>query len=383
MQLHEYQAKNILKKWGVPTPPFFVVSSLNEAKKIIEEEQLSSAVLKVQVHAGGRGKAGGVKFAKSPGEILKNAEHLIGMKIVNEQTGPSGIVSKHVLMTHPIEIKKEYYVGIVIDRKKGQVSLIVSPEGGVEIEEVAKDHPEKIHVEALSKDKPLSEQALTRIAEFLGWNNPEGKKILLNLEKAFFALDGELLELNPFVETMQGELIALDAKFTIDDNALFRHPEIAADYDSSQISALEREARGEDLAFIPLEGTIGCMVNGAGLAMATMDLIYLKGGRPANFLDVGGSATEDKVIAGFELLLRDPQVKAIFINIFGGIMNCATIATALEKTVRKNGLTIPVVVRMEGTNSELAKEIISKIPGPIQTADSLDKAATEVVACLS
>lgn len=379
MQLHEYQAKNILKKWGIPTPPFFVVSSLQEA----EELKFNEAVLKVQVHAGGRGKAGGVQFAKSPQEIVDKAKALIGMKIVNEQTGPRGAISHYILVTAPVEIKKEYYIGIVIDRKKGQVSLIVSPEGGMEIEEVAKKSPEKIHVEPLSKEQPISDAALARIEQFLGWKNPNGRAIIRQLEKLFFAVDGELLELNPFVETASGELTALDAKLTVDDNALFRQEDIAQSYDHTQISELEREARGEELAFIPLDGSIGCMVNGAGLAMATMDLISLKGGRPANFLDVGGSATEDKVIAGFELLLKDPQVKAIFINIFGGIMNCATIATALQKTVEKRGLQIPVVVRMEGTNSALAREIIATIQGPIQTVASFDEAAAKVVACLS
>lgn len=382
MELHEFQAKELVQKFGIPLPPFFVASDLSQVEKIIRDQKFTSAVVKVQVHAGGRGKAGGVKIAKNPEEIYEAAKKLLGMKIINQQTGPDGLVASKILLSPLVDFAKEYYVGITIDRKKAQCSLIVSRAGGVEIEQVAKDTPDQIHVEPLVKGKALSDEKFEAIARFLQWNGQvkqEGKKIIEGIIAAFYMYDATLLEINPLVETTEGHLTAVDLKLSVDDNALFRQPEIAAMYDPTQISAQEAKAKEFDLAFVNLKGNIGCMVNGAGLAMATMDLIYFKGGKPANFLDVGGGASQDKVCSGFELILSDPQVKAILVNIFGGIMNCATIAKALKEALEKMKVTIPIVCRMEGTNVDEAKRILQESCPGVATSDTFDGAAELVV----
>jgi succinyl-CoA synthetase beta subunit len=382
MNLHEYQAKKILKKYGIPISAFGVASSLDEAEKVAENLHLDTAVLKIQVHAGGRGKAGGVKFAKSRKEIAAVAKSLIGMKMVNQQTGPEGVVAKMILISAPIDIEKEYYVGALIDRSRGVPVLIVSPEGGMDIEEVAHKTPEKILKVPFSFEGNLRSYQLLEISKFMGWSGELAKKgsfILKQLAKCFIEMDGDLLEINPLVQTKQKELVALDAKLSVDDNALFRQPEILEFYDASQLSSQEAAAKKFDLAYIAMHGNIGCMVNGAGLAMATMDIIQLYGGSPANFLDVGGSASKEKVAEGFRIILSDPKVKAILVNIFGGIMNCATLAEGVIHAAKEQHIRIPIVVRMEGTNVDVGKKLFKESGLKIKTAENLKQAAEFVV----
>lgn len=377
MNLHEYQAKEILEAYGVPVPPFGVASKHGEAEKVVRDLRLKEAVVKIQVHAGGRGKAGGVKFAKTPEEIISVASHLIGMKMVNNQTGPEGVVAHKVLISQPVDISKEYYLGAIIDRNLAQPILIASPEGGMEIEEIAAKSPDKILRVPIEMDGSVRPFHLLYLAKFMGWHHPEeGIKIAQAVAKLFIQKDASLLEINPLVEDKEKHLWALDAKLAIDDNALYRQPEIAAFYDPSQISKNEVEAKKHDLSYIALDGNIGCMVNGAGLAMATMDLIQTCGGKPANFLDVGGSATADKIAAGFKILVSDPHVKAILVNIFGGIMNCATIAEGILAAAGE--LHVPLVVRMEGTNVEEGRKMLEKSTLKIESADSLEDAAQKV-----
>ena len=381
MNTHEYQAKEILKKFGMPIPEFGVASSPHEAEEIIQLLGLNEAVVKIQVHAGGRGKVGGVKFAKNRGEILEISKKLLGMKIVNNQTGPDGIIAHKVLITRPVDIAKEYYLGAIIDREDGVPILIASPEGGMDIEIVAEKTPEKILKLPIGLDGVIRPYHLVRLVNFMGWKGPTAKAgvwVAMVLGKAFIETDASLLEINPLVETPKGEIWAIDAKLSIDDNALFRQTEIAEFYDPTQVSKNEVAAKEYDLAYISLEGNIGCMVNGAGLAMATMDIIHLYGGKPANFLDVGGSADKEKVAEGFKIILADPGVKAIFVNIFGGIMNCATIAEGIIAAAGKVSLHIPLIVRLEGTNVEQGRKIIldsglSIIPA-VSMADGAKKA---------
>lgn len=382
MNTHEYQAKEILKKYGISIPEFGVASSEKDVERIIEELDLDKAVVKIQVHAGGRGKAGGVKFAKSPTEILSIAKQLIGMKMVNNQTGPDGVIAHKVMITKPVDIKKEYYLGAIIDRDKAQPIIIASPEGGMEIEEVAEKHPEKILTVPIEMDGKVRSYNLTRLAKFMGWQGETAKmgiKIAKGVAKAFIEKDASLLEINPLVETPEGHIWALDAKLSVDDNALFRQKEIADMYDPTQQTPNEVAAKEFDLAYIALDGDIACMVNGAGLAMATMDIIKFYGGKPANFLDVGGSATKEKVAEAFKIILADPKVKAILVNIFGGIMNCATIAQGIIAAASELHIKVPLVVRLEGTNVAEGKRLLKESGLKIETADSLDDAAQKVV----
>lgn len=382
MNLHEYQAKELLQACGVPVPPFGVAGKHQEVEKIIRDLHLKEAVIKIQVHAGGRGKAGGVKFAKTPEEIFSVAQHLIGMKMVNNQTGSEGVVAHKVLIAPPVDIEKEYYLGAIVDRNKAEAVLIASPEGGMEIEEIAAKHPDKILTVPIGTDGVVKPYHLLRLGKFMGWEKhtlEEGMKIAAAIGKLFIDKDASMLEINPLVKSKDGKLWALDAKLSIDDNALFRQPEIVAYYDPSQQSQNEVAAKKHDLAYIALEGNIGCMVNGAGLAMATMDIIKHAGGQPANFLDVGGSATAEKITEGFKILVSDPQVKAILVNIFGGIMSCATIAEGILTALKEHPIKIPLVVRMEGTNVEQGKKMLEKSGLKIHTADNLTDAATLVV----
>lgn len=378
MNLHEFQAKKILKRYGIPIPDFGIASSVEEAHRVIEELQLDRAVIKIQVHAGGRGKAGGVKFTKSRGEIAEVAKGLIGMKMVNEQTGSEGVIANLVLISKPIDIAKEYYIGAVIDRDRAVPTLIASPEGGMEIEEIAHKSPEKILKMPFGFDGKLRSYQILRLAKFMGWSGEEAKRggqIAAGLAKCFIETDASLLEINPLVKTPQGEILALDAKLSIDDNALFRQSEILSFYDATQSSPQEAAAKQYDLAYIAMQGNIGCMVNGAGLAMATMDIIQLCGGAPANFLDVGGGATKEKVAEGFRIILSDSKVKAILVNIFGGIMNCATIAEGVIHAAKEQHIKIPIVVRLEGTNVEEGKRLFKESHLKILTADNLQKGA--------
>jgi succinyl-CoA synthetase beta subunit len=382
---HEYQAKSILKKYGIPIPPFGVASKHQEVEHIIKELKLTEAVVKIQVHAGGRGKAGGVKFAKSPDETVKVANQLVGMKLVNNQTGPGGVVAHKVIISKPVDIVKEYYLGAIIDREKAEAILIASPEGGMEIEEVAVKHPDKVLRVPICLDGTVKPFHLLYLAKFMGWEGEKmkaGIHIAAQVAQAFIDTDASLLEINPLVEGKDGKIWALDAKLSIDDNALYRQPEIAAFYDPTQQTHNEVEAKKHDLAYIALEGNIGCMVNGAGLAMATMDLIKYSGGKPANFLDVGGGATAEKIAEGFKILVSDPHVKAILVNIFGGIMNCATIAEGLIAAASECTVKVPLIVRLEGTNVEAGEAMLKKSGLKTTTAENLEEAAQKVVEAL-
>jgi succinyl-CoA synthetase beta subunit len=385
MNIHEYQAKGILKRYGIPIPPYGVAASVEEARAIVSELGLTSAVVKVQVHAGGRGRAGGVKFGKSRDEIIAAAEQLLNMKIVNNQTGPEGVVASQVIISEPAEIAHEYYVGCVIDREAARPMLIASPEGGMEIEEIAQKSPEKILKIAFGNDGTMRRYQLLRVAKFMGWSGETAKagmRVIAGLCKAFIDTDASLLEINPLVLTPNGEIVALDAKLSVDDNALFRQPEIKGFYDPTQIPAAEVEAQKHELAYVALDGEIGCMVNGAGLAMATMDLIQYYGGTPANFLDVGGSATKEKVAAGFRIILSDPKVKAILVNIFGGIMNCVTIAEGIIAAANEMDISVPLVVRLEGTHVEQGKKLLAESGLNLIAAEGLAQAAQKVVGAL-
>lgn len=378
MNIHEYQAKRLLEKYGIPIPAFEIAGNVSEVKEAIKKMSLQEGVVKVQIHAGGRGKAGGVKLAKTPEEILKVSEELIGKKIVNQQTGPLGLVSEKVMISAPVSIKQEFYLAALIDRKLGMGVILASREGGVEIEE----KPESIHKEVIGLNGKLMGFQLLTIAKFLGWQGDvqkQGIKLVAALAKAFAETDASLFEINPLVETTEGKLIALDAKAAIDDNALFRQKEIASWIDLSQLPKNEVMAREHDLAYVGLTGEIGCMVNGAGLAMATMDIIQMHGGQPANFLDVGGSATKEKIAHGFKIILFDPNVKAIFVNIFGGIMDCAVLAMGLVEATKEDGVRVPLVVRMEGTNEDKGKQILKESKLNILTAQTMEEGAKLVV----
>ena len=383
MNTHEYQAKIILRKYGIPIPEFVIVSNMSEVQDAIAELGLEQAVLKVQVHAGGRGKAGGVKLARTPDEIIDNAEKMLQMRIVNNQTGKEGVVAYQLLISPLVDFVKEYYVGAIIDRQQGQAVLIVSPEGGMEIEEIAAKYPDRILKVGIPLNGKLRGYQLAQISKFMGWKGQiadQGRSILSGLAKAFVETDASLLEINPLVVTEEGRLIALDAKLSIDDNALFRQPFLQGFYDPTQLTKYEAQAKEHDLAYVALDGEIGCMVNGAGLAMATMDIIHHYGGKPANFLDVGGGASQEKVAEGFKIILSDPKVKAILVNIFGGIMNCATLASGIVSAARELLPRVPIVVRMEGTNVLEGKKILANSGLKIDVADGLSEAARKVVA---
>lgn len=382
MYIHEYQAKNLLLKNDIPVPPFAVASNEEEVQKAITELGLQEGVIKVQIHAGGRGKAGGVKFAKNPEEIVRLAKELIGMKITNNQTGPAGVVAERVLISHPVSIKKEYYLAALIDRSRAQPILIASPEGGMEIEEIAVKSPERILKIPFGFDGKVYGFHLLELVKFMGWSGDlakEGMKLARNLARTFIENDASLLEINPLVLTNEGKLFAIDAKFSIDDNALYRQPAIAQWYDPTQQTPNEVLAKEYDLAYIGLDGEIGCLVNGAGLAMATMDIIHHYGGRPANFLDVGGGASKEVVAHGFKIILLDPKVKAVFVNIFGGIMQCDVLAQGIVEASRNEKVGIPLIVRMEGTNVEIGKKILKESGLNIITADTMADGAMKAV----
>lgn len=381
MNLHEYQAKEVLKKYGIPVPEQRVIAQIDEVLPALKALEIEEAVLKVQIHAGGRGKAGGVKLAKGKEQILKEAKALLGMKIVNGQTGKEGVIAEKVLISPISAFDKEYYLGAVIDRKSAQAVLIASPEGGMEIEEVAVRSPEKILKLPIPPDGKMRNYQLWEVAKFMGWEKEreQGMHLVKQIAKIFTELDASMVEINPLVRLKEGGLMALDAKVAIDDNALFRHRELAQSFDEKQLPPLEAESRHFDLAYIALDGSIGCMVNGAGLAMATMDIIEYYGGKPANFLDVGGGATKEKVAQGFKILLKDPKVKAILVNIFGGIMNCETLSEGIISAAREVGLHIPLVVRMEGTNVEKGRELLAQSGLKITVANGLAEAAESAV----
>jgi succinyl-CoA synthetase beta subunit len=386
MNLHEYQAKEILLKYGVPIPEFGVASNDREVEEVIKRLSLKEAVVKIQVHAGGRGKGGGVRFAKNEKEIRTLCRELIGMKLINNQTGPQGIVAHQVLISRPATIVKEYYVGAIIDRQEARPLLIASPEGGMEIEEIAAKAPEKILKIPIGLDGKVKPYHLIRLCNFMEWKEDVAKvgaQIIKGLAQAFLETDASLLEINPLILTKENELMALDAKLSIDDSALFRQPDLAALYDPTQQSASEVAARQFDLSYIALDGNIGCMVNGAGLAMATMDIIQYYGGKPANFLDVGGGASKEKVAEGFKIILSDPHVKAILINIFGGIMNCAVLAEGIIAAAHSYSIRVPLIARLEGTNVDQGRQLLAESGLKITSAESLADAAQKAVKWLS
>ncbi len=349
---------------------------------MIQIYQLDTAVLKAQIHAGGRGKAGGIKFAHNRQEILSAARELLGKRFINNQTGKEGMVAHQILITFPIPIIEEYYLGAIIDRKRAQGVLIASPEGGMEIEQVAHQTPEKVLTLLLPIDGLLKPYQLLRVAKFMRWEGSlaaQGMQIISSLVKAFVETDASLIEINPLVKTEEGKLTALDAKLSVDDNALFRQPLVKSFFDPNQVSQSEARAQQHELAYVALEGDIGCMVNGAGLAMATMDIIHYNGGTPANFLDVGGGASKEKVAEGFRIILSDPKVKVILINIFGGIMNCETLAAGIIAAACDLHIHVPLVVRMEGTHVEQGKKLLETAGLSIKIADSLEEAAQQAV----
>lgn len=382
MNIHEYQAKILLAQYGIPVAPFRVASNITEVSHAIDELGLKEGVLKVQVHAGGRGKAGGVKFAEDPEEIVRLAEQMIGMKIVNNQTGPEGVVAEKILISPPVAIQKEYYLAATIDRVHSRAVLIASPDGGMEIEEIAAKNPERILTIPIELDGKIRPFRLIELAKFMGWEGDlkkEGMELCTHLAKAFIETDSSLLEINPLVLTEDHHLIALDAKFSVDDNALYRQAGIAQWYDPLQYPKNEVLAQEYHLAYISLHGNIGCLVNGAGLAMATMDIIRHYGGEPANFLDVGGGATKDQIANGFKIILLDPAVKCIFINIFGGIMDCGVLAQGIVAASKEIELTVPLVVRMEGTHVENGKKILQESGINYLPADNMADGAIKAV----
>jgi succinyl-CoA synthetase beta subunit len=366
MKIHEYQAKEILRKYGVPVPKGIPAFSPGEAdraaKALITETGNETLVVKAQIHAGGRGKAGGVKVVKGAIAAVEMAQKILGMTLVTPQTGPGGRVVKRLLIEQGVSIARELYAGMLVDRGSGQVVVMASAEGGVEIEEVAATHPEKILKELVDPVLGLAPYQARNLAYGLGLKGDAAKNaaaFLGKLYRAFIDVDGSLAEINPLVLTTDGQVLALDCKMSFDDNALYRHREIEAYRDLEEEAPAEIEAKKYDLSYVKLDGTIGCMVNGAGLAMATMDIIQHFGGQPANFLDVGGGATTEKVTAAFKIITSDPAVRGIFVNIFGGIMKCDTIAEGVIAAVKQVGLRVPLVVRLEGTNVELGRKMLS------------------------
>lgn len=383
MNIHEYQGKEVLRQYGVSVPNGKVAFTVDEAVEAAKELGTSVVVVKAQIHAGGRGKAGGVKVAKNLDEVRTYASEILGKVLVTHQTGPEGKEVKRLLIEEGCDIKKEYYVGVVVDRATGSVVMMASEEGGTEIEEVAEHSPEKIFKEVVDPAIGLQAFQARRLAYNINIPNElVGKtaKFMLALYKAFVEKDCSIAEINPLVVTGDGEVMALDAKLNFDSNALFRHKDIVALRDLEEEDAKEIQASKYDLSYIALDGNIGCMVNGAGLAMATMDIIKHYGGDPANFLDVGGGATKEKVTEAFKIILSDEQVKGIFVNIFGGIMRCDVIADGVVAAARELGLSRPLVVRLEGTNVELGKKILNESGLNIVAADSMADGAQKIVA---
>jgi succinyl-CoA synthetase beta subunit len=383
MKIHEYQAKAILAKFGVPVPRGEVVEKKDEARAVAQRLGTHVVVVKAQIHAGGRGKAGGVKLAKSPDEALNHAGQILGMTLVTPQTGEEGRVVRRLLIEEGLDIKRELYVGVLVDREVGAPIFMVSAAGGMEIEEVAKDNPEAILRETIDPAVGFQPFQARKLAFGLGLT-PEQVNAAVpffqSLYRAFIETDASMIEINPCVVTGDGKMFALDAKVTFDDNALYRHPEFKDLRDLDEETPLEVEASKFKLNYIKLDGDIACMVNGAGLAMATMDIIKLSGGSPANFLDVGGGASEDQVKNAFRLLLSDPNVKAVFVNIFGGILRCDILASGVVNAARELKFTIPVVIRMEGTNVKQGKEILKNSGLNFTIADGMKDGAQKAVA---
>ena len=383
MKIHEYQAKEILRRYGVPTPQGVPCFTVDEAVKAAQSLGGKAWVVKAQIHAGGRGKGGGVKLAKTIDDVRQFAGQILGMQLVTHQTGAQGQQVRRLLVEEGANIAKELYVGMVVDRGTQRVCLMASSEGGMDIEEVAAQTPEKIHKVFIDPAAGLQDPEADDVARKIGIPEssiPQARAVLQGLHRAFWETDASLAEINPLILTGDGRLIALDAKVNFDDNALYRHPDLEAMHDLDEEDPAEVEAAKSDLNYIQLDGTIGCLVNGAGLAMATMDTIKLYGASPANFLDVGGGATTEKVTEAFKIMLRNPKLQAILVNIFGGIMQCDVIAEGIVAAAREVRLSVPLVVRMKGTNEDLGKKILADSGLPIIAADNMADAAQRVVA---
>ncbi len=382
MNIHEYQAKSVLRAFGLPVPRGVAAFSVADAEKAAKELGGPVWVVKAQIHAGGRGKAGGVKVVKSIDDVKAEAKRLLGSTLVTHQTGPVGKEVNRLYIEEGAAIEKEFYLSLLVDRESSKVAFVVSTEGGMDIEKVAHDTPEKIVTFTVDPATGIMPHHVRNLSKALHLGAIDQKKVsaLVNLlYKAFSEKDMSMLEINPLILTKSGDLVCLDAKVSFDDNALFRHPELAELRDETEEDAKEIEAHKYDLNYIALDGTIGCMVNGAGLAMATMDIINLYGESPANFLDVGGGATKEKVAAAFKIITADPKVKGILVNIFGGIMQCDVIAAGVIAAVKEVGLKVPLVVRLEGTNVELGRKLISESGLDVMPAMDLDDAAQKIV----
>jgi len=385
MNIHEHQAKALLAKFGVPVLKGGVAFSVEEAVKAAEDLGGPVWVVKAQIHAGGRGKAGGVKVVKSLEDVQKMSSEILGKTLVTHQTGPEGRLVRRLYIEDGCRIKKEFYLSLLLDRASGRVAVMASAEGGMDIEEVAEKTPEKIIHIIIDPDTGLTPAQLTAFSSGLGLKGGaagEAEAVLKSLYQAYVDLDATLLEVNPLVLTEDDRIVLLDAKMSFDDNALFRHPDIAALRDESEEDPMELEAKKHGLSYIKLSGEIGCMVNGAGLAMATMDIIKLKGSEPANFLDVGGGATTEKVTEAFKIILSDKAVKGILVNIFGGIMRCDVIAEGIIAAAREAHIHVPLVVRLAGTNVEKGKQILANSSLDVIPADDLNDAAEKIVAAV-
>jgi succinyl-CoA synthetase beta subunit len=383
MNIHEYQGKEIFRKFAVPTPRGVPAFTVDEAVAGAQTLGGKVWVVKAQIHAGGRGKGGGVKIAKSIDEVRTLATQMLGMKLVTHQTGPEGRIVRRLLIEEGAQITKEYYLAVVVDRVLQRAVMMASAEGGVNIEEVAEKTPEKIHRVTIDPFTGLKDMEAELLAHKIGIPSelvPQARDLFQGIYKVFNECDCSLTEVNPLITTADGRVVALDAKLNFDSNALFRHPDIVAMRDLDEEDPAEVEASKFDLNYIQLDGDIGCLVNGAGLAMATMDTIKLFGGSPANFLDVGGGATAEKVTEAFKIMLKSPKLKAILVNIFGGIMRCDVIATGVVAAAREVALKVPLVVRLEGTNVELGKQILAESGLPIISANNMGEAAQKVVA---
>ena len=385
MKIHEYQGKEILRQFSVPVPRGYPAFSVLEATEAAQKLGGPVWVVKAQIHAGGRGKGGGVKVAKTLDDVKKLAGEILGMQLKTHQTGPAGQKVRRLYIEDGADIKKELYVSLVTDRASQKVAMIASSEGGMDIEEVAHSSPEKIITELVDPLVGMTEAQARKVAAAIGVpeaSHAQAVTLFQNLYRCYMETDTSLVEINPLNCDSKGNLVALDAKFNFDSNALFRHPEIVAYRDLDEEDPAEIEASKFDLAYIQLDGNIGCLVNGAGLAMATMDTIKLFGGEPANFLDVGGGATAEKVTEAFKIMLSSPKVKAILVNIFGGIMRCDTIAEGVIAACKAVNLKVPLVVRMKGTNEELGKKMLKESGLPIISADTMAEAATKIVAAV-
>ena len=384
MKIHEYQAKQILAKFGVTVPRGEMISKPEDARAVAEKLGGGTVVVKAQIHAGGRGKGGGVKLAHNPTEAETLASQILGMTLVTHQTGPEGRLVKRVLIEEGLDVARGLYLGIVIDRASGRPVFMASSEGGVEIEVVAAEHPEKILKEFIDLSVGFQAFQARKLAFGLGLEGKvvnEAGRLFQSLYRAFEATDASLVEINPFVITRDGRALALDAKMNFDDNALYRHPDIRDLRDLDEEDPLEVKASNYGLNYIRLDGNVGCMVNGAGLAMSTMDIIQYAGSRPANFLDVGGGANEEQVRHGFEIILSDKNVRAVLINIFGGIMRCDIVASGVVAAAKTLGVKVPIVVRLKGTNVELGQKILQESGLNFTVANDMKEAAEKVVAC--